>query len=90
MKRVDLIRHLVSHGCYLLRDRGRHSVYANQANNRTSAYRVTAKSTTILQDEFVAIWKSPRRNHTIPHRFRKYHSSPIKPTNTKKNGHVSQ
>ena len=37
MKRVDLIRHLESNGCYLLRDRGRHSVYANQANNRTSA-----------------------------------------------------
>jgi predicted RNA binding protein YcfA (HicA-like mRNA interferase family) len=37
MKRVDLIRHLESNGCYLLRDRGRHSVYANPANNRTSA-----------------------------------------------------
>jgi mRNA interferase HicA len=37
MKRVDLIRHLESNGCYLLRDRGRHSVYANSANNRTSA-----------------------------------------------------
>jgi mRNA interferase HicA len=37
MKRVDLIRHLESNGCYLLRDRGRHSVYANRTNNRTSA-----------------------------------------------------
>jgi predicted RNA binding protein YcfA (HicA-like mRNA interferase family) len=37
MKRVDLIRHLESHGCYLLRDRGRHSVYVNRANNEVSA-----------------------------------------------------
>jgi mRNA interferase HicA len=37
MKRVDLIRHLESHGCYLLRDRGRHSVYINRANNEVSA-----------------------------------------------------
>ena len=37
MKRVDLIRHLEDNGCYLLREGGRHSVYANPANNRTSA-----------------------------------------------------
>lgn len=37
MKRHELIRHLKSHGCYLLRDRGKHSVYANPANNQTSA-----------------------------------------------------
>ena len=37
MKRVDLIRHLEQHGCYLLRDRGRHSVYVNPTNNQTSA-----------------------------------------------------
>jgi mRNA interferase HicA len=37
MKRVDLIRHLESNGCYLLRDHGRHSVYANRSKNRTSA-----------------------------------------------------
>jgi predicted RNA binding protein YcfA (HicA-like mRNA interferase family) len=37
MKRVDLIRHLESHGCYLLRDRGKHSVYANPVNNQVSA-----------------------------------------------------
>jgi mRNA interferase HicA len=34
MKRVDLIRHLEAHGCYLLRDRGKHSVYANPENNQ--------------------------------------------------------
>ena len=37
MKRVDLIRHLEAHKCYLLRDRGRHSVYVNPANNQVSA-----------------------------------------------------
>lgn len=29
MKRLDLIRHLEAHGCYLLREGGRHSVYVN-------------------------------------------------------------
>jgi predicted RNA binding protein YcfA (HicA-like mRNA interferase family) len=37
MKRRALIRHLESHGCYLLRDRGKHSVYVNPHNNQTSA-----------------------------------------------------
>lgn len=37
MKRHDLIRHLDSHGCSLLRDRGKHSVYVNPASNATSA-----------------------------------------------------
>jgi mRNA interferase HicA len=29
MKRRDLIRHLVSHECYLLREGGNHSIYVN-------------------------------------------------------------
>jgi predicted RNA binding protein YcfA (HicA-like mRNA interferase family) len=37
MKRQALIRHLESHGCYLLREGGKHSVYVNPTNNRTSA-----------------------------------------------------
>ncbi len=37
MKRVELIRHLEAHGCYLLRDRVKHSVYVNPGNNQTSA-----------------------------------------------------
>ena len=37
MKRVDLIRHLGKHGCQLLREGGRHSVYVNLANRRTTA-----------------------------------------------------
>ncbi len=37
MKRLELIRHLESHGCFLLRDRGKHSVYVNPANNQVSA-----------------------------------------------------
>jgi predicted RNA binding protein YcfA (HicA-like mRNA interferase family) len=37
MKLRDLVRHLESHGCYLLRDRGKHSVYVNPANNQVTA-----------------------------------------------------
>ncbi len=37
MKRVDLIRHLESNGCRLLREGGNHSVYIHVANNRSSA-----------------------------------------------------
>jgi mRNA interferase HicA len=37
MKLVDLIRHLQSNGCYLLREGGRHSVYVNPTNRATSA-----------------------------------------------------
>ena len=36
MKRVDLIRHLESHGCRLLREGGSHSVYLNPAARKTS------------------------------------------------------
>jgi predicted RNA binding protein YcfA (HicA-like mRNA interferase family) len=36
MKRKDLIRHLKSHGCRLLREGGKHSIYVNPANNQTS------------------------------------------------------
>jgi predicted RNA binding protein YcfA (HicA-like mRNA interferase family) len=37
MKRHALIRHLESHGCYLLREGGNHSIYVNPANDQTSA-----------------------------------------------------
>lgn len=37
MKRRDLVRHLEAHGCYLLREGGRHSVFVNPAANATSA-----------------------------------------------------
>jgi len=37
MKRHDLIRHIEAHGCRLLRDKGKHSVYFNPVNNQTSA-----------------------------------------------------
>jgi predicted RNA binding protein YcfA (HicA-like mRNA interferase family) len=37
MKRTDLVKHLEAHGCRLLRDRGKHSVYVNPRNNQTSA-----------------------------------------------------
>ena len=37
MKRQALIRHLESHGCYLLREGGKHSIYVNPERNQTSA-----------------------------------------------------
>ncbi|HEY2410944.1 MAG TPA: type II toxin-antitoxin system HicA family toxin [Pirellulaceae bacterium] len=37
MKRVEFVQHLEAHGCYLLREGGKHSLYVNPANNQTSA-----------------------------------------------------
>jgi len=37
MKRIDLIRHLISHGCELFREGGSHSVYLNRETQRSSA-----------------------------------------------------
>ncbi len=37
MKRIDLIRHLEQHGCVLLREGGRHSVYVNRETRKSSA-----------------------------------------------------
>lgn len=36
MKRLDLIRYLERHGCVLLREGARHSVYANRLTRKTS------------------------------------------------------
>ena len=36
MKRRDLIRHLEAHGCVLLREGGRHSVYVNRLSGKVS------------------------------------------------------
>jgi mRNA interferase HicA len=37
VKRRDLIRHVEAHGCELLRQGGRHSIYVNPADDATSA-----------------------------------------------------
>jgi mRNA interferase HicA len=37
MKRKELVRHIQSHGCELLREGGKHSVYFNPKNNQTTA-----------------------------------------------------
>ena len=37
MKRRDLIQHLERHGCELLREGAKHSLYFNPANEQTSA-----------------------------------------------------
>lgn len=36
MKRRDLIRHLELHGCELLREGNRHTVYVNRASRKVS------------------------------------------------------
>ena len=37
MKRIDLIRYLMSHGCELFREGSNHSVYINRETQRSSA-----------------------------------------------------
>ncbi|MBI4676961.1 MAG: type II toxin-antitoxin system HicA family toxin [Elusimicrobia bacterium] len=37
MKRRELLRHLRSHGCGIVREGGRHSIVLNPATGRTSA-----------------------------------------------------
>jgi predicted RNA binding protein YcfA (HicA-like mRNA interferase family) len=36
VKRLDLIRHLESHGCQLLREGGSHSIFVNRAAGKSS------------------------------------------------------
>jgi predicted RNA binding protein YcfA (HicA-like mRNA interferase family) len=36
VKRIDLIRHLESHGCQLLREGGSHSVFVNRFTRKSS------------------------------------------------------
>jgi predicted RNA binding protein YcfA (HicA-like mRNA interferase family) len=54
MKRLDLIRHLERNNCYLLRDRGRHSVFVNPANNQVSAVPRHREINDFLARRFVA------------------------------------
>ena len=37
MKRRDLIQHLEQHGCCLMREGGRHSIYVNPATRKVTA-----------------------------------------------------
>jgi mRNA interferase HicA len=37
MKRAKLIDHLQEHGCVLLREGGKHSIYKNPRNNKRTA-----------------------------------------------------
>ena len=36
MKRVDLVRHLLAHGCELLREGGNHSVFLNRSTRKVA------------------------------------------------------
>ena len=37
MKRIELVRHLESNGCELLREGSKHTLYVNPSNDQTSA-----------------------------------------------------
>jgi predicted RNA binding protein YcfA (HicA-like mRNA interferase family) len=37
MKKQDLIRHLTDHGCVMLRDKGKHTIYVNPESGLTTA-----------------------------------------------------
>ncbi|MFN7941622.1 MAG: type II toxin-antitoxin system HicA family toxin [Thermoanaerobaculia bacterium] len=37
MKRRDLVRHLVEHGCELLREGGNHSIFVHRPNRKSSS-----------------------------------------------------
>jgi len=37
MKRLDLVRYLLAHGCELLREGANHAIYLNPANQNQSA-----------------------------------------------------
>ena len=89
MKRVDLIRHLEDHGCYV-RDRGKHSVYVNPANNQVSAVPRHREINDFLARRICRDLGILNLDHTNPHRLRKNHSTPNRPTKSSKNGQVSQ
>jgi predicted RNA binding protein YcfA (HicA-like mRNA interferase family) len=36
VKRVDLVRHLLAHGCELLREGGNHSVFLNRSTRKVA------------------------------------------------------
>ena len=68
MKLHDLIRHLESHGCYLLRDRGKHSVYVNPVNQQVSAVPRHREINDFLTARYAATWGSQLRE--IPRTIR--------------------
>jgi len=56
MKLTDLVRHLQTHGCILVRDRGKHSVYCNAARERFTAVPRHREINTFTAEIFAAIW----------------------------------
>jgi len=56
MKLTDLARHLQAHGCILVRDRGKHSVYCNAARDRFTAVPRHREINTCTAKISVAIW----------------------------------
>ena len=50
MKRRDFLRHLAAHGCQLLREGGRHSIFFNPQTGATSIF---------LPEKFAETWEFP-------------------------------
>ena len=61
MKRIDLIRHLESHGCVLLREGANHSVYHNLQHNAPALYQDIVRLRTLPQSEFADSLQFPTR-----------------------------
>ena len=53
MKRRDLIRHLCSFGCELLREGGNHSIYVNRAQKNQHQFLDIEKLMKIYQEKYV-------------------------------------
>ena len=57
MKRRDLLRHLESNSCRLLREGGNHSIWENTKNGNRTAILRHKESSNIQRGKFADIWK---------------------------------
>ena len=58
MKRIDLIRHLESQGCQLMREGRQHSLYINRQTRNPPACRVIEKFPREPVEAFASPWNS--------------------------------
>jgi hypothetical protein len=57
MKRRELLRHLAAHGCQLLREGGRHSLFFNPKSELPPAFLDIQKSMISLGEKSAATWE---------------------------------
>ena len=58
MKRRQLLRHILEHGCFLVREGSRHSVYCNSSTGKISTVPRHAEVNDYLRGKSAAIWES--------------------------------